>query len=100
VRVDELTKDMTGRWLVVTQGSTHLWDLDDKTVVRQPGPTSLSGTFDADGEPLKIVEVVRWPKVGATFELFFEHPDVLSVFGEKWRRSSLIDSIQSYEEEK
>lgn len=42
-KVDELADGMRGRWVVASQGSTHLWDLDALTYTRRPGPTSPSG---------------------------------------------------------
>lgn len=36
--VTALTPEMSGRWLVTTQGSAHVWDLDAMTWERRPGP--------------------------------------------------------------
>jgi hypothetical protein len=47
--VHQLTPDMGGRWLVTTQGTTHVWDLDAMTYLRQPGPTTHAGAFPHDG---------------------------------------------------
>ena len=55
---------MGGRWLVTTQGSTHLWDLDAMTYSRRPGPNSLSGGFAWDQQAMPITKVLRWPAVG------------------------------------
>ncbi|BBY98354.1 hypothetical protein [Mycolicibacterium fallax] len=63
--VDELTADMTGRWLVTTQGSTHVWDLDAWTYTRRPGRGR--GNFQGDGVPQRIWCVKAFPKVGESF---------------------------------
>ena len=90
--VDELHPGMGGRWLVTTQGSTHVWDLDALTYVRLPGPESLAGAFDCDGEAVGLTRVDRWPKVGATSLLWFDDPD-RPMDIERWRQSSKIVSI-------
>ena len=62
------------------------------TYVRRPGPESLSGAFDYDGDTVGLTRVYRWPKVGATSLLWFDDPDrPLEV--ERWRQSSRIVSI-------
>lgn len=63
--VEELSAEMEGRWLVFSQGSAHLWDLDGMTYARLPGPESV-GSFPCDGEPMRVTRVDRWPAVGAT----------------------------------
>ena len=91
--VDELTEDMTGKYLVTTQGSTHLWDLDARHYVRNPGPESLSIGFadHHNNRPLQWTKVERWPVVGDTF-LTILHGDM------PWHRSSTIRSIEKVEE--
>lgn len=83
---------MGGRWLVVTQGSSHVWDLDAKTYTRIPGPASVSGSFAFDLQSVAISRVERWPRVGSTSLVFYDdpaHPDDV----EQWRQSSQIVSI-------
>jgi hypothetical protein len=63
--VQELTAEMGGRWLVATQGSTHVWDLDAWTYERRPGKGR--GNFQGDGVPQPIWCVKRFPKVGESF---------------------------------
>jgi len=41
--VDALSPESTGRWLITTQGSQHIWDLDAMTYWRLPG--NASGMF-------------------------------------------------------
>lgn len=57
--VVELADGMRGRWVVASQGSTHVWDLDTLTYTRRPGPASPSGRSttthrapDHEGDPL------------------------------------------------
>lgn len=63
--VSELTADTGGRWLVTTQGSQHVWDLDAWTYERRPGRGR--GQFVGDGVPQRIWCVGAFPKVGFSF---------------------------------
>lgn len=92
--VDELTAEMEGRWLVISQGSTHLWDLDNMAYRRFPGATSASGGFPHDAEPMPITRVDRWPAVGSTSMVWFDDP-ARPETREHWRQSSIIDAIVS-----
>ena len=90
--VDELAGGMRGRWVVASQGSTHVWDLDALTYMRRPGPASPSGPFDYDGIAHQITRVTRWPRVGDQSLVWFD--DTASPFDtEQFRRSSVIVSI-------
>jgi hypothetical protein len=90
--VQELTPEMGGCWLVVTQGSRHRWNLSEMIYTRIPGPASLSGTFAFDAQPMAITRVERWPRVGSTSLVWFDDPtDPDSA--EQWRQSSRIASI-------
>lgn len=90
--VGELTAGMRGRWVVASQGSTHLWDLDALTFTRRSGPASPSGAFDYDGIAHRITRVSRWPRVGDQSLVWFDDP--ASPFDtEQFRRSSVIVSI-------
>lgn len=92
VSVTALTAEMRGRWIVTSQGSTHLWDLDALTYTRRPGPASPSGSFDYDGIAHRITRVTRWPRVGDQSLVWFDDP--ASPFDtEQFRRSSVIVSI-------
>lgn len=93
---DSLDEDTGGRWLVTTQGSTHVWDLDEMTYVRRPGPESLAGSFRFDGTPMKITRVVQWPKVGDQSAILYDDPDVPDAL-EHYRISSQIKSIERIE---
>ncbi|WP_288338300.1 hypothetical protein [uncultured Gordonia sp.] len=90
--IDALSGDMRGRWIVASQGSTHLWDLDELTYTRRPGPASPSGSFDYDGIAHRITRVTRWPRVGDQSLVWFDDP--ASPFDtEQFRRSSVIVAI-------
>ena len=90
--VDELTAEMGGRWLVISQGSTHLWDIDNMTYRRCPGATSASGGFPYDAEPMPITRVDRWPAVGSTSLVWYDDPARPETH-EHRRQSSTIDAI-------
>lgn len=90
--VEALTPEMRGTWLVKTQGSEHLWDLDCMTYTRKPGSRSLSGAFTFDHRAVLITRVERWPRVGSTSLLWFDDPSN-GEQAEHWRQSSGIVSI-------
>lgn len=82
---------MTGRWLV-TAGSTHVWDLDEGTYERRPGPRSRAGGFAHDRRPHPITRVEWWPEVGARSFVWFDDPD--NPVMELYRVSSTIVEIR------
>ena len=88
---DELRSEIEGRWLVISQGSTHLWDLDAGTYARIPGP-GRSGGYPHDGRPMPITRVDRWPVVGSTSLVWYDDPNS-PLTREHWRQSSIIASI-------
>ncbi|MGL6236117.1 MAG: hypothetical protein ACRC20_12325 [Segniliparus sp.] len=90
--VEELTPGMTGRWLVTTQGSQHLWDLDRMLYTRLPGEQSLAGKFGLDGEAHPITRIGRHPRVGETSLVFFDDPSDPTKY--HWRQSSVIKKIE------
>ncbi|QHO70342.1 hypothetical protein BHD05_12485 [Marisediminicola antarctica] len=53
--VDELTVAHGGVWRVTTFSSHYIFDLDDMTVTRQPGPTAARTMHDA---PRHLVTIV------------------------------------------
>lgn len=89
--IEELTPEMTGRWLVTTQsGTQHIWDLDAMTYQRIHAGTNA---FEYDGEILNITRVEWWPKIGQRSYLFFD--DLRDpIFLEQWRISSTIQKIE------
>lgn len=88
--VTELTADMRGRWLVTTEGSEHIFDLDARTYTRLRGDGREK--FIGDGAPMRLYSVVEFPKVGDHFriELFDCVPSGLIL----WRVSSPVARIE------
>ena len=68
-----LTAEHTGRWLVTTEHSRHIWDLDQMTYTRLPEYPDAQ-PHEHDGAVVEIERVVRWPKVGARPLLWFYEP--------------------------
>lgn len=90
--VDALTPEITGIWLVKTQGSDHIWNLDHHTYTRLPRSHSRSGAFAFDHQPMAITRVERWPRIGSTSLLWYNDPTDPDLT-EHWRQSSPIVSI-------
>ncbi len=89
--VQAIGETSKGRYRVTTQGSQHIWDLDEMTYQRLPGKSSAM--FEHDAAVLHIGDVQRWPAVGRTSFVWFDdpaHPQLL----EHWRQSSTIVSIE------
>lgn len=87
--VDALTADMGGRWLVITVGSRHVWDLQTLTYQRLPGASR--SRFDFDGLVLPIARVGLFPVVGAQSVVYFDDPRDWTV--QQFRVSSTVESI-------
>lgn len=94
--VTELTAASTGRWLVTTSGSEHIWDLDARTYTRMPG--AGRGRFIGDGAPMRLFSVAEFPAVGKHFRirLFDCVPSGLIL----WRVSSPITRIERLVDDK
>lgn len=92
--VEELTPDHTGRWLVTTQGSKHVFDLTRMTYTRIPGKGR--GQFIGDGEAQRIWQIGAWPRVGASFYVEFDDP-MNPVERVQTRLSSTVQSIERLE---
>ena len=90
--VEELTAESKGRWLVTTQGTRHIWDLDAMTYARFPGAESLRGSCLADAEDLPIIDVGRYPRVGDVSEVLCGNPNMPGML--HWRRSSTVARIE------
>lgn len=100
--ITKLTAEDSGVYMVETQGSFHLWNLDEGWYIRNPSriPTdqqivseALRGfdpEFSGTRQPLGSVE--RYPEVGNTFFVRLPPP-------QNWHQSSLIKSITKIEEE-
>lgn len=102
----QLNSDMKGRYLVTTQGSEHIWDLDNMTYQRLH--KSGNNAMFYDGQLLAIDEVIQWPEIGQSFYFFFTYKYTVSgndfdedveVLEPRWHLSSTIKSIQLLEEE-
>jgi hypothetical protein len=89
VNVEVLAPWMGGVWLVVTQGSCHIWDLDSGTYTRIPSADSGSGAFKFDRQAMTITAVERWPQVGSNSRIWYGDPAVPDR-REHWRQSSKI----------
>lgn len=89
---DSLGAASTGRWLVTTHRSQHIFDLDAWTYCRVPG--AGRHVFPHDGIAVKINEVVTWPIVGRSFFVYLQDPQDGSL--QHWRMSSTIRSIEQY----
>jgi hypothetical protein len=88
--VQGLGPGSTGRWLVRSRGSEHLFDLDAGTYSRRPG--AGHGRFRHDGHVVRLTRVERWPKVGERFFIWVDdHEQPAAV--EHWHQSSPIVSI-------
>lgn len=88
-----LEPGMRGRWLVTTQGTHHIWDLEALTYTRIPGADSHAGAMVHDCVAHLITRVTWWPRVGSVSLVWFDDPD-RPTSHEQWRRSSRIKSIE------
>ena len=88
--VERLGPEMTGRWKVFTRRAAHIWDLNEGTYTRLPGPQSQA--FDGDGVAARIYTVRAWPEVGSRFWVYVDdaHDSTMT----QWRISSTIRSIE------
>jgi hypothetical protein len=87
--IKQIAAKAKGKYRITTQGSTHLWDMDEMTWVReQQDGLNVMGH---DYQKVFIVHVIRMPAVNGTFEINW----VDSPAGEwMWHRSSLIKKIE------
>jgi hypothetical protein len=90
--VDTIDANSTGRYLVSTQSSQHIWDLDAMTY--QHLSTKRGSGSPQDTEVLPITVVERWPAVGCTSLLWFDELVETILPIEHWRQSSTIVSIE------
>lgn len=95
--VEELTPDMTGRWIVQTQGTLHVFDLDARTYERRQhdGLNPMRG--DRTVRSLPRDSIIDWPKVGSLFRIVVSVDGYEGYIGSV-RTSSLIRSITPEEE--
>lgn len=96
--VEELIPHMGGKWVVQTQGTLHVWDLDEETYERRQHDGLNPMRSDREVVDLPPNNVITWPKVGEVFHILIE-VDSYDGYGITSRRSSLIRSITPYTEE-
>ena len=90
VTVEELTGTESGRWRVVTRDSSHLFDLDERTVTRIPGPNAKP-TINDLSRPLRLIRQCR---VGSRGHWLMEPDSLDSPLEYFWHVSSVIQRIE------
>ena len=90
--VTSLAGDERGVWRVVTQGSSHILDLDAKTVTRIPGP-GRPATFNDVTRPLRTLEACS---VGESGRWTMMSDDEMTDF--YWHVTSQIRRIERVEQ--
>jgi hypothetical protein len=90
--VEAIDANSTGRYLVATQSSQHIWDLDEMTYQHLSAKRGSGPSQAAEVLPITIVE--RWPAVGCTSLLWFDELVETILPIEHWRQSSTIISIE------
>lgn len=91
--VSALHEGLGGCWLVITRTSQHVWNLDQMTYQRLPGPDGQG--FVADGMVLTITRIGVYPAVGRSSLLFYDDPE--NEQRERWRVSATVVSITRLE---
>lgn len=93
-KVTKLTPEHTGRWLITTMGSTHVIDLDARTIARSPRQEAARLDWDRQTEP--YVELLIWPEVGEAFAIAFAKTVDPELQGRtvRVRTSSMVRSIE------
>jgi hypothetical protein len=93
--IKQLKADAKGKYLITTQGSQHLWDMDQEpwTWVRMQKDGLNPMYFDERTQYIRIIEAM--PAVGGTFRIWWsETPDGMVT----WHISSIIVKIEKVEE--
>ena len=96
--VEELIPHMGGKWVVQTQGTLHVFDLDEETYERRLHDGLNPMRADREIVDLPPSSILKWPKVGEVFHIVIDVDDYDGYFGTH-RRSSQIRSITPYTEE-
>lgn len=91
--VTELTGGEVGRWLVITQHSSHLFDLDNRTVERIPGPLAHA-MYDDGIQPLLEIRTCRVGQRG--YWTIRSCDDLIEYY---WHLSSQIRSIERLDDD-
>jgi len=92
----ELTPTTRGTWLVTTDTSCHVWDLDNMTYQRLPGSRAPLLRFDQ--QMLAITRVECWPKVGQQSLIYYDDPNAPWLV-EQWRLSATTIRIELLEDQ-
>lgn len=95
--VEELTPGMTGRWIVQTQGTLHLFDLDAHEYERRQHDGLNPMRQDHTRVALPDDAIIVWPTVGSMFRIVVSVDGYDGYMGSV-RTSSLIRSITPEEE--
>ena len=90
VTAEELTGTESGRWRVVTRDSSHIVDLDERTVTRIPG-SAAKPTINDRTRPLRLIRECR---VGSRGHWLMEPDSTDSPVDYFWHVSSAIRRIE------
>lgn len=82
----------TGRWLVETRGTQHVWDLGRMEYTRLPRPDPEFRAMKFHSQPMRITRAVQWPKVGMQSWIWSDAPELPRDI-EHYRMSSEVRSI-------
>jgi hypothetical protein len=89
-----LGPDDTGSWLITTQGSRHLLELDHGLrYTRLPGEGRLQLAYD--GVPVQLTRIEQWPAVGGSMLIWFDEPTA-PLDKENWIQTSTIKAIEPW----
>jgi hypothetical protein len=94
---DETVERLTepeGRWLVVTQGSEHLFDFENGVYERRQMDGLNPLEFDRTPLVLDPANIYVWPRVGSFFRIVVPISTAGEVVRAKFRQSSLIREIR------
>lgn len=94
---DALTAEDTGQWLVTTEHSRHIWDLDQMVYTRLPDHLDAQ-PHGHDEAVMAIDRVARWPEVGARPHLCFYEPGLPRYFKD-WRINTAVVKIERLADE-
>jgi hypothetical protein len=94
VFADELGPQDSGVWLICTNGTRHVWDLDRRLFCRIPGRLTRAALMPFDETALRWSRVQAWLGVGARLIVWFDDPGAAGpATVEHFRASSTIAMI-------
>lgn len=94
--VDPLEPGATGAWLVHSRTSTHFLDFDKRLYMRFPGGDAMTMPYDL--QPIALLRVDRWPKVGGQMLVWTDADEARLL--EQWRICATIKAITPAETRK